>query len=665
MTADRPIKKKKKEPVAKPILKKDRQQGNQDQTSNTDNDRRSNPRGNRPNVRRVNNPEKPSIWMTNRLQQEPQPSPSASFVEYLRWMRSPEQHSPDATKSILLQLAEEKSLQKPVIESPKPDQQPEQAHRLKILTNRTKRLARGKYWFEATCAWRIRVGGHRGPESMLLPAFDALGMPYIPSSSLRGVARKQAIMETMTSENIEWEEAEKKIAQYFGSLEATSDHRTGKVTFLDAYPLPGTNGPGLSVDMANNIWSWEGKSVPEYNPNPNVFLSLRRSTFVIGAIPGQHCTQEEYDKILHWLKLGLRNGLGSQVNSGYGSLISSGYHQVAHKPFLQLDFSLQGQLIHSCQEYRKKPWNAQKKRFEREKARAEVRSIAFKSMLRYWFRTIALGYLRSKDTQALEAKIFGSINPREYGWLTVRVELGRHLEAEKADSEEDNGVQLGTLQLFTSSRVDDSNRIALEQLLTSLTWIMFHLGGVGQGARRPLYQRSKKPYQRGSKLRLLYNTRFEDLPLSPEGVCDQFKTHINNFVDALSKIAKVNLLINSPIGGRQSSPSSWNESLNKDCQIIVCNGRSKHSEKPFALYVLHKLFHELEKDKQNKDQERTPSYLCGGRIKRKSVPSPIWISAFENYQVVTVFGANSKPRKAFLEELKKNSQSYYQIWPIG
>ncbi len=53
---------------------------------------------------------------------------------------------------------------------------------LNYLTQRTRNLAHES--FEAKCSWRIRVGGTKGPESMLLPAFDNLGMPYIPHLSL-------------------------------------------------------------------------------------------------------------------------------------------------------------------------------------------------------------------------------------------------------------------------------------------------------------------------------------------------------------------------------------------------------------------------------------------------------------------------------------------------
>jgi CRISPR-associated protein Cmr6 len=114
-----------------------------------------------------NNP--PSPWLDHPLHGErnsPNLDPTASFVEYLRWMRSPDSDCKDPTKVQLLQMAEERANYR---------------DRLIQLTDRTKQIAGEGNFFQVKCSWRIRVGGHRGPESILLPAFDALGMPYIPS----------------------------------------------------------------------------------------------------------------------------------------------------------------------------------------------------------------------------------------------------------------------------------------------------------------------------------------------------------------------------------------------------------------------------------------------------------------------------------------------------
>jgi len=301
---------------------------------------------------RPNQPE-PSPWLGHLADPAPNPSPEASFVEYLRWMRSPDSPYKDPTKVHLLHLAEGNANYR---------------DRLIVLTNRTKQIAAAGEAFTVRCLWRIRVGGHRGPESILLPAFDALGMPYIPSSTLRGVARTQAIRDTMAKNlGLSWEDADKQVAEYFGHLEPPGSsgseaqrreaqkNRATKIIFLDAYPLPQQSGPGggLMVDMANNIWSWEdsGQQLKDYNPNPNSFFSLNQATFQIGILGTSRCKPEQLQQVKHWLIRGLKAGVGSQVNTGYGTLVKENYRD--YKPdrlLLEVDFTLKGQLIHGRQQ---------------------------------------------------------------------------------------------------------------------------------------------------------------------------------------------------------------------------------------------------------------------------------------------------------------------------
>ena len=151
----------------------------------------------------------PSPWLTK---VEPEFTEAASFVEYLRWMRPPHSTEDESYKKRdndaklqLLSIAED---------------QANYSKRLASITKRTRKIVKsqGGIIRKVTCPWRIRVGGHRGPESILLPAFDALGLPYIPSSTLRGVARNQAIRSFMEENGCKWEQAEEKVASCFGSL---------------------------------------------------------------------------------------------------------------------------------------------------------------------------------------------------------------------------------------------------------------------------------------------------------------------------------------------------------------------------------------------------------------------------------------------------------------
>ena len=418
------------------------------------------------------NRSQPSPWLDP--DREPVPNATASFVEYLRWMREPDHPQKDATKVQILHLAQENANYR---------------DRLKQLTQRTQLIAGRENTFEVSCPWRIRVGGHRGPESILLPAFDALGMPFIPSSTLRGVARSQAIREVMTQKQVDWQEAQQHIVAYFGSLDAQPADQAGKVIFLDAYPLSSSSG-GLAMDMANNIWTWDHNRL-DYSPNPNPFFSLKKPTFLIGLRLASGCQDPQVlQQVKRWLIAGLQSGIGSQVNTGYGELIKEGSGK-SRDEFFRVGFSLEGQLIHGCQRFSQWRWNDRRHQWDmRGTPEAEVRPTAFKSMLRYWFRVFALGVLKSEVAQTWEANLFGAINPTAtVGWVRVNILSGKVAQKEpKSNRQGQNdpcGEQKGILTLAYSVEAPSAKQEAIAQLCQNLTWLMVHLGGIGQGARRP------------------------------------------------------------------------------------------------------------------------------------------------------------------------------------
>jgi CRISPR-associated protein Cmr6 len=593
----------------------------------------------------------PSPWLMANM---PAVNPNASFVEYLRWMREPGANYKDGTKVQLLQMAEEGDY----------------TDRLTTLTNRTRKIAGTQgVVFQAKCAWRIRVGGHRGPESILLPAFDALGIPYIPASTLRGVARTQAIREKMT-EGLSWEKADQEVASYFGHLEADKANQAGKIIFLDAYPLPQSSGKGggLAVDMANNIWKWDGENLPTYSPNPNPFFSLQEPTLLIGLRPGTGCTEKMLTQVKKWLIKSLQLGIGSQVNTGYGSLIVAGEKE-SIKPFFTVEFSLEGQLIHGRQKFT--PWNWNDRRNEwqmRGKPDSEVRPIAFKSMLRYWFRAFALGILPSREVKTLEGQLFGAIDPQTLGWVTFQIHNGKLVQSEARPTiqgkDDDCGEQSGELKLFLSAEAPTQQTTAIESLMKTLVWMMFHLGGIGQGARRPCYSRKTReraPWWRGSSLIPDSEDNFWNLPDDVADFQRLFCRRLQSFYDALAQLTpNQNLNSHTPRSAGQASRQNWVEAVDTNCRIVVCSGATRYS-KPYALSVLHS-----EELKYNGNYDAA---LCGTVLGAKVKPSPVWVADLGDYQVVTVFGVTDdpqNPRRRFLKELKSNSDrsNYAQIWSL-
>jgi CRISPR-associated protein Cmr6 len=562
------------------------------------------------------------------------------FAEYLRWMRSPDKAEKDKTKLEILQLAAEKSKS--------------YKKRLEVLTSRTQLIAGVANTFKVTSTWRIRVGGQRGPESMLLPAWDALGIPYIPSSTLRGVARDRAIREFM-SEGMDYKEATKQIAPYFGSIDPStpSEDRMGKVIFLDAYPVPADSG-ALAVDIANNIWKWEGSS-PKYGASPQSFLSLKKPTFAIGIKPNQKCDRAIFDRVKGWLIAGLQSGIGSQVNSGYGELLKDGggnpQAEILRKP---IEFSIKGQLIHGVQK------NSPGVKYPQ--SQAEVRPIAFRAMLRYWFRAFALGVLPPNDVKKLEAQLFGSIDPTlstdnkpTHGWVIVNISDGK---TEPIADENRDLKQSGSLILrySDSAPIETDRREQIYKLLKSLTWLMFHLGGVGQGARRPLHRRTSNPYCRGS------NLEFVDLEIieksqTAAGFISNFRSIVSQFYTVLGILTTA---IVSPrlLQAVRLQGEKWAEAIDSNCRILICQGISTN-KKPYALEILHLQEFKVEVFKYGKKVIDYDPELCGKMPK----PSPVWICDKGEYQVVTVFGANTGKRKEYIDKLLTNEKTI-QIFPL-
>ncbi len=585
------------------------------------------------------NGEIPSPW----LGETPQPHVTASFVEYLRWMRSPDSQHKDPTKVQILQLAAEKA---------------NYQARLKVLNQRTKSIAGDQNWFNAKSPWRMRVGGHKGPENILLPAFDALGMPYLPASTLRGVARTQAIRHFMAMENLDWKTAEQKVAVYFGSLDAEPHHRSAKVIFLDAYPNGNNANCGLMVDMANNIWNWQDDR-PKYDANPNPFLSLYQSEFIIGFKPTDRCTPEVLQQVREWLIEGLRQGAGSQINTGYGTLLTQG--QSSENGFLEVDFRVEGQLIHGQQRFA--PWNSDRRRYDRGQPFAESRPVAFKSMLRYWFRTLALGVLPVDLVKTWEAQIFGSIKPQTRGWLRVQVLDGKVVSKEARYKQDPCGKQVGKLVLEFSPEAPLLSQPGIEQLVKNLTWLMFHLGGIGQGARRPCYSRASRqyaPWWRGSDLIANSQDLFWDLPESIEDLQKLFQSRLKDFYQALELLANTKILARS---NGSIETLQLVEAVDNNAAILLCMGKDRY-DKPYALAVLH----DDDLKVQNRGKLDYDPDLCGSTNTKPVQPSPVWIANFGDFQVVTIFGIDNdprNPRNKFLKTLQQstNGSTYRQIHP--
>lgn len=181
--------------------------------------------------------------------------------------------------------------------------------------------------FELTTKSRLCVGlGIDSPMETGMQLHHIYGFPYIPSTSVKGIARAYA--ETCETD----EDKKKEIEKIFGSKSknenTNENNQLGNVIFLDAIPA---SFPKLEVDIMTPHYSPyygdQGKTAPGdwHNPTPIPFLTVAAGTkFWFGmAAKDKNKELEESQKLLDlaqgWLKGGLEHlGAGGKTAAGYG-----------------------------------------------------------------------------------------------------------------------------------------------------------------------------------------------------------------------------------------------------------------------------------------------------------------------------------------------------------
>ncbi len=298
--------------------------------------------------------------------------------------------------------------------------------------------------------------------------------------------------------------------------------------------------------------------------------------------------------------------------------------QVEHG-FFSVEFTVQGQLIHGSQKFTPETSKRNDKKM-RGQPEAEVRSTAFKSMLRYWFRVFARGVLHTDQVKLLEGKIFGAIQPHpQHGYLRVRVLNGQVTQPEAQGKSDPCGKEQGTLVLDYSPEVPDDQKGTLANLAKHLVWLMFHLGGIGQGARRPCYSRktrNRAPWWRGSNLIPENKDTFWERPESAEEFKQKFQQRLQGFYKAIGQLAGRALQPPRLLTVGEVSENRWSEAIDANCCIVVCSGEENFG-KPFALAILH---HEDLKVPNRQGSKDYNENLCG----KGGHPSPVWIANLGN-----------------------------------
>ena len=181
--------------------------------------------------------------------------------------------------------------------------------------------ARGGSILELTNCSRIANGmGNPNPIENGLQWHPTLGVPFLPATSLKGLARAWAALEAEISKN---EDARSNIDRLFGPEDGT-DRAAGSVIFTDALPCAPVR---LEADVMTPHYleyyqDSSGKSPPAdwYPPRPIPFLTIapgQRFLFVI--LPRRASASSDVAIAKRWLQEALLSfGVGGKTATGYG-----------------------------------------------------------------------------------------------------------------------------------------------------------------------------------------------------------------------------------------------------------------------------------------------------------------------------------------------------------
>ena len=211
-------------------------------------------------------------------------------------------------------------------------------------------MTEGASQFALITRSRLIVGlGAKGALKMGITLHHTTGLPYIPGSALKGLARSDALLTLAAEKNIQLEELEqfdaelirgkhddlpgaKSYREIFGwaddSKRDIKGAAAGQIVFHDAilYEVPSNVKQIFTLDVMTphftEYYRSDGKKAPHDgdSPNPVTFLTVNAGltfTFAVSARKG--VSDEVRKQARAWLRKGLiEMGIGSKTAAGYG-----------------------------------------------------------------------------------------------------------------------------------------------------------------------------------------------------------------------------------------------------------------------------------------------------------------------------------------------------------
>ncbi|NEP00138.1 MAG: hypothetical protein F6K58_15955 [Symploca sp. SIO2E9] len=484
--------------------------------------------------------------------------------------------------------------------------------------------------------WRMRVGGTRGFRELLLPTLHPVfGIPHIPASSLKGVARAWAEKHHSNQDEVK---------ELLGMLEGKVA-KAAKIEILDAFPTE----PCLSVDVATPQWHWRIQNQHQnviYNPEPHPLLNLEKPQLFIGLRPTVPKYADKVSLVKQWLEKGLRtSGLGSRVSGGYGRTLGRESNLVHTQSF---DFELWTQGMYGSNPPTKE---------NNYQGDVEFRPTAIRGILRYWFRAVALGLYDQTTCLTLEEELFGNLGQQGKIAISTRVNPPTHQNPYLYSGK----ILLEVIEHKTEPKKAQKQKYL--ELVEQLLILASHLGGVGRGSRRPLHLLNER--MRGCHW-LVYRDR-ENLPLAYNK--QQWQSLFNSVQDAFKAVEPSSKNYTSNPG---TPKQRQQDALDRNTQVWLLKTPDLVKPKKVKTW-------ESEGDSPNVRGAALNLLYGDSRFKGVSgkkgnanvggslgTPSFVWIKSIfpyegSPYQVITIFGADDSQRGDFGTELKK--QRAISVYP--
>jgi len=164
--------------------------------------------------------------------------------------------------------------------------------------------------------WRFVVGlGGANVLETSMTLHRLYGLPIIPGSALKGLARAYAEMVLGKAPD------DPEVVAVFGKPPGSTPLETGEIIFFDAIPI---TSPKFKLDVMTPHFQkyYQGSSDPPadwQDPNPIHFLTVEKTQFLFAVAARREAGKDYVGQAKTWLEKGLAElGIGAKTAAGYG-----------------------------------------------------------------------------------------------------------------------------------------------------------------------------------------------------------------------------------------------------------------------------------------------------------------------------------------------------------